>query len=256
MPTLEATRTITVSMNGLAGIDELERAALEFARGAPADLIASAVESMVSELVTEVCGPFGMPIADTDQVAAPWACTTCGSVQGFRRRGSQVRQRKVTSRVGTVAITAKMVQCRSCGHRFSPLGQLRRLRPGQRRTDGLFQAAAALAVEVAYAKASRLLAEVGGVSLSARTIRRDVLEAAPERIGPDAAVEVPVLLLDGTGERAGTAKGGVALNLAVGIVRGREGAVAPPARSSCSPPPWASPGGSCSTSSPTRSRPG
>ena len=224
MPTLEVTRTIAVSMDGLAGIDELERAALEFARSAPAELIASAVESMVAELATEVCGPFKMPIDDTDQIDAPWACTSCGSVRGFRRRGSQVRPRKLTSKVGTVAIRSKMLPCRSCGHRFSPLGQLLGLRPGQRRTDGLSMAAAALAVEVAYAKASRLLAEVGGVSLSARTIRRDVLAAAPERIAPGDPVEVPVLLLDGTGERAGTAKGGVALHLAVGIVsRARRG---------------------------------
>jgi transposase-like protein len=213
---------VTVSLDDLAGIDALERAAVEFARTAPAAIIASSTEAMIEELFTEVCGPFGAPTADDDQVDAPWACQKCGSLRGFRRRGSQVRQRKVTSRVGTIALTSKMLYCRSCEHRFAPLGQLLGLAPRQRRTEGLSTATAALAVEVAYAKASRLMSEVGGVSVSARTIRRDVIDHAPQRIEPRGHIDaVPVLLFDGTGERAGTAKGGVALHLAIGIVSRR-----------------------------------
>lgn len=222
MPKLEVTRSVTISLDELVGIEDLERAALEFARAAPAELIGSAVDGMVEELLAEVCGPFGTPTADDEQVTAPWACPGCGSVQGFRRRGSQVRQRKLMSLVGRVEVRSRMVSCRSCDRRFSPLSQLLGLAPRQRRTDGLATATAALAVEVAYAKAARLMAEVGGVSVSARTIRRDLIDAAPDRLGPrDAIREVPVLLLDGTGERAGTAKGGVALHLAVGIVSRR-----------------------------------
>jgi transposase-like protein len=95
------------------------------------------------------------------------------------------------------------------------------LRPGQRRTEGLSRMAAGLAVEVAYAKAERLLAEIAGQQLSARSIRRDVLAMAPADIRPDGPVEVPILLLDGTGERAGPAKGGVELHLAIGLVTRR-----------------------------------
>lgn len=219
MPKYEATHTVTVALDGLAGIEDLEQSALEFARTAPAALVAAGVESMIEDLVTEVCGLFGLPIADDEQIDAPWACQKCGSMRGFRRRGAQVRKRKLTSLVGTIELTSKMVACRSCEHRFSPLGQLLGLAPRQRRTDGLAKATAALAVEVAYAKASRLLAEVGGVSVSARTIRRDLIAAAPTRLGPpDHVTAVPVLLFDGTGERAGPTKGGVALHLAIGIV--------------------------------------
>jgi transposase-like protein len=76
-----------------------------------------------------------------------------------------------------------------------------------------------LAVQVAYAKAARLLAEIGGVEVSARAIRRDLIAAAPDRLGAlPGVVDVPVLLVDGTGERAGPDKGGVALHLAIGIV--------------------------------------
>lgn len=218
MPELKVTRSVTVEVDELVGIDELERAALEFARTAPAELIGAAVDAMVGELLTEVCGPCGMPVPDDEQIVAPWACPGCGSVCGFRRRGAQVRQRKLTSRVGQVYLTSKMVYCRSCDRRFSPLGQLLGLDARQRRTEGLTTATAALAVEVAYAKAARLMGEVGGVSVSARTIRRDVIALAPQHLSPAEGIdEVPVLLLDGTGERAGTSKGGVALHLAIGI---------------------------------------
>lgn len=82
MPKLERTRTVTIALDELVGINDIERAAVEFARTAPAELIASTIEAMVAELVTEVCGPFGMPVADEEQITAPWACPACGSLQG------------------------------------------------------------------------------------------------------------------------------------------------------------------------------
>jgi len=93
----------------------------------------------------------------------------------------------------------------------------------QRRSVGVTEMALALATEVTYAKAARLLAELAGIDLSARSVRRDTLSLAPTRIGPE-TLEVPVLLLDGTGVRAGdpeTGKNGVELHLAVGLVAGR-----------------------------------
>jgi hypothetical protein len=219
LPGLEVTRSVLVAVDELVGIDALERAALEFARSAPGELIGSAVDAMVGELFTEVCGPFGFPVADDSQVVAPWACPGCASVRGFRRRGAQARRRKLTSLVGAVSLRSAMVECRSCGRRFSPLGQLLGLAPRQRRSLEVSKATAALAVEVAYAKAARLMAEVGGIEVSARTIRRDLIASAPDRLGPrPGMVDVPVLLLDGTGERAGPDKGGVALHLAIGVV--------------------------------------
>jgi transposase-like protein len=95
------------------------------------------------------------------------------------------------------------------------------LRPHQRRTDQLSALAAGLACEVAYAKASRLLADLTGVAVSARTIRGDVVAAAPDRLGPRIAGEVPIVMLDGTGERAGDKKLGVQLHLAIGLVARR-----------------------------------
>mgnify|MGYP000315360756 CR=1 FL=1 len=221
----ERTRSVVVELDGIVGIGELEDAALEFARTAPGQLVADTVESMIAELVDEVVGPFGMPLADEQQLDAPWSCTGCGSRRGFRRRGLRPKPRKVLTRCGTVEFRSQQLECRACGRRFAPAGELLGLGMHQRRTDGLSEAAAALAVEVAYAKASRLLGELAGPAVSARTIRRDVLAMAPERIGVHLAegetLHVPVLLLDGTGERAGTAKGGVELHLALGLVARR-----------------------------------
>lgn len=173
---------------------------------------------MLDELLYTMCGPSGTPIGDDAQIVAPWACHECGSMRGFRRRGAQARKRELTSLVGTIALASRMVECQSCDRRFSPLAQLLGLAPRQHRIPELTKATAALAVEVGYAEASRLLAEVGGLEVSARTIRRDLIDAAPEHIAPvDGVSEVPMLLLDGTGERAGSAKGGDALHLAIGV---------------------------------------
>jgi hypothetical protein len=104
-----------------------------------------------------------------------------------------------------------------------PVLELLDLRADQRRTEVLGDLAAGLAVEVAYARASRLLGELTGIEVSPRTIRRDTLALAPERLGPEDS-SVPVLLVEGTGVRAGDKKLGVELHLAVGLVaRRREG---------------------------------
>ncbi len=70
----------------LAGIEE---AALDFARRAPAQLVASTVEALAEELLDTVVGPCGLPLRYQDQPEAPWSCTACSSSHGFRRRGQR-----------------------------------------------------------------------------------------------------------------------------------------------------------------------
>lgn len=217
---MERTRRVRIELDGVVGLGALEEAALAFGRSAPAQLVADAVESMVSDLVDAVVGPFGLPLPDGDQLEAPWACTGCSSRRGFRRRGFRPKPRTVMTACGKVAFRSQQLECTRCGRRFAPAAELLGLRSHQRRTERLSELAASLAVEVAYAKASRLLAELAGPSVSPRSIRRDVIAMAPERVGPEVS-EVPILLLDGTGERAGEAKGGVALHLAIGLVARR-----------------------------------
>lgn len=216
-------RSVSIEYDGIVGLGDLEEAALAFARSAAGELVAEVIESMIAELVDTVVGPFGVPWPVEQQLKARWRCTGCGSRRGFRRRGFRPKPRKITTAAGKVAFRSQQLECLGCRRRFAPAAELLGLRPHQRRTEALSELACALAVEVAYAKASRLLAELAGLEVSARSIRRDVLAIAPERLGPEVS-NVPILLLDGTGERAGTTKGGVALNLAIGLVaRRREG---------------------------------
>lgn len=223
MPSSERTRTVRIELDGIVGLGALEEAALAFGRSAPAQLVADAVESMIVDLVDAVVGPFGRPLPDEEQLEAPWSCTGCANRRGFRRRGFRPKPRTVMTACGKVAFRSQQLECSLCGRRFAPASELLGLRRHQRRTERLSELAAALAVEVAYAKASRLLAELAGPQVSARTIRRDVIAMAPERVGPE-ILDVPVLLIDGTGERAGDSKGGVALHLAIGLVaRRRQG---------------------------------
>jgi transposase-like protein len=217
---MERTRGVRLELDGIVGLGELEQAAVAFARSAPAQLVADVIESMVAQLMDVVVGPFGLPFADEEQLVAPWACTGCGSKQGFRRRGFRPKPRKVMTMCGRVEFRSQQLECGSCDRRFAPASQLLGLDPHQRRTEALSAMAASLAVEVAYAKASRLLGELAGPSVSARTIRRDLIAMAPERVGPE-VTEVPVLLFDGTGERAGPDQHGVALHLAIGLVARR-----------------------------------
>ena len=222
MPKMEPTRSVRIELDGIVGPVALEEAALAFARRAPAQLVADAIESMIADLVDAVVGPFGLPLPDHDQLEAPWACTGCGSRRGFRRRGFRPKPREVTTACGQVAFRPQQLACTHCGRRFAFAPDLAGLRPHQRRSEALSVLAASLAVEVADAKASRLLAGLAGPVVSDR-IRREVIAMAPERIGPE-VTDVPIPALDGTGERAGDTKGGVALNLAIGLIaRSRAG---------------------------------
>ena len=227
MPTTHRSVRVDVDLSaGTVDLACLEDAALEFARRAPGELVAAAVQSMTGELFDVIIGPRGFPLDDDAQPEAPWACTRCASQRGFRRRGRRPGGRTVLTKAGRVRLAAWQVECRRCGRRFVPVLELLGVARHARRSVGVAEMAAALATEVAYAKAARLLVELAGIDLSARSVRRDTLSLAPARIGPE-ILQVPVLLLDGTGVRAGDVKArnnGVELHLAVGLVaRRREG---------------------------------
>lgn len=219
MSVLEVTRTVAVEVDELAGLDELEEAALAFARSAPRQLVGETIEGLTEALLEMVVGRRRYPTAPGDQPEAPWSCTRerCENRRGFRRRGFRSSDRKLQAACGGVSFRTAQVECLRCGRRFAPVLSLLGLRPHQRRTDRLAALAAGLATEVAYGKAARFLSELTGIRVSARTIRNDVVAVAPHRLGPE-VTEVPILLLDSTGERAGDMLRGTKLHLALGLV--------------------------------------
>ncbi len=132
MPNVKRTRSVRMEVDGLVGIGELEEAALAFARSAPAQLVADAIESMIDELVDVVVGPFGSPWCSERQAEAPWACTGCASRRGFRRRGFRPKPRKVTTAAGTVAFRSQQPGRARCGRRPGRPPPARRSRRGRR----------------------------------------------------------------------------------------------------------------------------
>jgi hypothetical protein len=210
---------VAVEVDELVGFDELEEAALAFARSAPGQLVGETIEGFTETLLELVVGRRRHPIAPHDQPEAPWSCTRehCENRKGFRRRGFRSSDRKLRAACGGVSFRTAQVECLRCGRRFAPVLGLLGLRPHQRRTDRLGALAAGLATEVAYAKAARFLSELTGMRVSARTIRNDVVAVAPHRLGPEVS-EVPILLLDSTGERAGDMLRGTKLHLALGLM--------------------------------------
>lgn len=219
MSVVEVTRSVVVELEELVSLEELEEAAVAFARSAPGRLVGDVIEHLIETLLAKVLGPRRSPLGVDDQPQAPWSCTRegCESRHGFRRRGFRSSDRKLQAACGGVRFRTAQVECLRCGRRFAPVLGLLGLRPHQRRTDRLAGLAAALATEVPYAKAALFLSELTGIEVSARTIRNDVVAVAPDRLGPE-VTDVPILLLDSTGERAGDMLRGTQLHLAVGLV--------------------------------------
>lgn len=71
MPRTQRRRSVRIELDDIVGIADLEEAALAFARSAPGELVAEAVESMIAELVDAVVGPFGVPWFHDQQLEAP-----------------------------------------------------------------------------------------------------------------------------------------------------------------------------------------
>jgi hypothetical protein len=205
---------------GTVDLPCLEDAAVDFARRAPCEVVAAAVQWLTGERLDVLIGPKGFPLGGDAQPKAPWACIRCRNRRGFRRRGQRPGGRSVVTKVGKVRLAAWQVECRACSRRNVAVLELLGLGRHQRPSSAVAEMATALATEVAYAKAARLLAELAGIDLSTRSVRRVTLSLAPARIDPG-ILGVPVMLLDRTGVRAGdleTHKKRVEPHLAVGLV--------------------------------------
>lgn len=113
MPVTARSHCVSIEIDGLVDLAGIEEAALEFARRAPAELIASAVESLGAELV-DVVGRCGLPVRLRDQPEAPWSCMKCGVVARVRRRGVRPGGRKLNSAVGQAHFAVAQLECLRC----------------------------------------------------------------------------------------------------------------------------------------------
>lgn len=189
---------------------------------APAAVLSASLEQVQDRLIDQVCGPRWLPVRD---LPAPFACPGCGVMQDFARKGKRTRPRRIDTSVGVVHVRLANVGCRACGRVFAPLLSMLDL-SGRRRTDRLAVDLAELAAQMSFARAARV-ASGFGLPASPGRAHHAVADIAPRlaaidhpeldhRPGP------PVVILDGTGIRAGTRRLGVTCNIALGLT-GRDG---------------------------------
>jgi hypothetical protein len=188
----------------------------------PAAALAVSLEQVQDQLIDRVCGPRWLPVRG---LPAPFACPGCGVMQDFVRKGKRTRPRRIDTSVGVVRVQLANVGCRGCGRVFAPLLVMLDL-SGRRRTDRLAVDLAELASQMSFARAG-VVADSFGLPASAGRAHQAVADIAArlESVGhvdlggpPRAAVVV----LDGTGVRAGRRRLGVSINIALGLTA-REG---------------------------------
>jgi hypothetical protein len=183
----------------------------------PAAALAVSLEQVQDQLIDSVCGPRWLPVRG---LPAPFACPGCGVMQDFARKGKRTRPRRVDTSVGVVRLQLANVGCRDCGRVFAPLLLMLDL-TGRRRTDRLAVDLAELASQMSFARAGAVAREFG-VPGSAGRAHQAVADVAPrlesvgrvELGGPSRAA---VVVLDGTGVRAGRRRLGVSTNIALGV---------------------------------------
>lgn len=199
-----------------------EALAVAMARDVPNEALAQALFEAQERLIDAVCGPRWAPVRGRE---APFRCPRCAADRDFARKGRRTRPRVLHTATGRVEIVLWNVGCRVCGRVFAPLLLMLGLQ-GKRRTDRLTVDLGGLAAQMSFARAGRVSRELAGTGATAGQVHGATADLAA-LLAPDgtlgAATGTPqVVLLDGTGARAGTRKNGVAVNVAIGLT-GRSG---------------------------------
>ncbi len=205
-------------LDGSLTWSQLEAWAVAMREEVPAAALAAALEELQERLIDKVCGPKWLPVRD---LPAPFGCPGCGVMSDFARKGKRTRPRRFDTAAGVVRIQLANVGCRACGRVFAPLLLMLDL-TGKRRTDRLMVELAELASQMSFARAGAVAAGFG-LPGSAGRAHQAVADLAPllDGIGcaelPQAPRRADVVLLDGTGMRAGRRRLGVDCNIALGI---------------------------------------
>ena len=199
-----------------------ESLAVQMSKELPAVALAAALDELQERLVDQVCGPKWAPVRG---LPAPFACPGCGVASDFARKGRRTRPRRFDTAAGRVEVRLWHVGCRGCGKVFAPLLVMLDLQQ-RRRTDRLSLDLAELASQMSFARSARVASSLSGrrgTSGGAHQALADIAAIlAPDgRLGP-AVERADVVILDGTGVRAGPLRLGADCNLAIGLT-GRSG---------------------------------
>jgi hypothetical protein len=197
----------------------LEALGVALAESLPVRAIVTLLHCWQVRLIDRVCGPSGTPVQG---LPAPFACPRCGADADFARKGRRCRLRRLDTTIGTVRFRLWQVRCRDCNRVFAPLLGMLGL-AFKRRSDRLTVELATTATEVSYGRTAALhrrLSAARPTAVQAHAAIADIAAMLGD-LGP-AEVNPKVVLLDGTGVRAGTNRLGVGAHLAIGL-GGRSG---------------------------------
>jgi len=202
---------------------EFESLAVAMSREVPLRALEETLADAQERLIDSVCGPRWAPVRD---LAAPFGCPRCGAREDFARKGKRTRKRKLHTAAGTVELVLWHVGCRECGRVFAPLLLMLGL-SGKRRTDRLTVSLAELGTQVSFARAAGLSRELAGTTATAGQAHNALADTAALLTGAEGTLgpghpAPDVVMLDGTGARAGTNKNGVGVHVALGLT-GRSG---------------------------------
>jgi hypothetical protein len=191
----------------------------QLAREVPGRTLEAVAQQYQERLLEVVCGARWRP---KRHLRAPFACPRCAAEGDFARKGRRSRPRRLDTSIGTLRLRLANVMCRRCERVFAPLLVLLGLE-GVRRTDRLSVQLAELSTQMSFARTARVADELGAMPATAASAHTALADLAG-LLGtlPPADTSPEVVLLDGTGARAGAHKCGVGVNLAVGLV-GRDG---------------------------------
>jgi hypothetical protein len=225
---MSATTTLTLTIEpGVLDTrscwSEFESLAVQMGKELPGQALASVLADAQERLIDSVCGPRWAPVRG---LPAPFGCPRCGVREDFARKGKRTRKRKLHTAAGTVELVLWHVGCRDCGRVFAPLLVMLGL-SGKRRTDRLTVDLAELGTQVSFARAAELSRQLAGTTATAGQAHNALADTAALLSGTEGTLgpghpAPDVVMLDGTGARAGTNKNGVGVHLAVGLT-GRSG---------------------------------
>lgn len=199
-----------------------ESLAVQMSKDVPGQALAQALDELQEKLIEQVCGPKWAPQRG---LPAPFACPECATASDFARKGRRTRPRRFDTAAGRVEVRLWHVGCRECGKVFAPLLVMLDLQ-GKRRTDRLSLDLAELASQMSFRRSATVAETFSGRRASGGGAHRAMADiaaiVAPDGIIGPAVAQADVVILDGTGVRAGTRRLGADCNVAIGLT-GRSG---------------------------------
>jgi hypothetical protein len=133
------------------------------------------------------------------------------------RKGWRKRHLK-TSR-GSFKLLVLQANCKACGRTFRPLNELIGLPFSRRFLDEFVEKGIRTAIDLPFAKASRLIKTLTGCRISAETIRQKIHAKAAD-LELDNDVCGKTVLVDSTKVRSGKKKRGCPVHLAISVGKG------------------------------------